>query len=68
MRFAQDVKSNGAITASRRREVAEHIGLAAIRPVAIRILDELDARGVFMPRLRASNVDAKLVDNHNQLP
>lgn len=50
-RFAQDIKAAGALTAPRRAEVAQRIGLVARRPVAHTILDELDARGVFGGRL-----------------
>ncbi|WP_395245661.1 CDP-glycerol glycerophosphotransferase family protein [Agromyces sp. MMS24-K17] len=46
--FAADVESGGEASRARRREVAAEIGHAAGADVAHRILDELQARGVFM--------------------
>lgn len=50
-RFARDIKAGGALTAARRAEVADRMGLVAQRPVAHAVLDELAARGVFRGRL-----------------
>lgn len=50
-RFAQDIREAGALTAARRAEVANRIGLVTRRPVAHAVLDELAARGVFGGKL-----------------
>ncbi|MFF2371795.1 CDP-glycerol glycerophosphotransferase family protein [Agromyces sp. NPDC058110] len=56
--FADDVLAGGRASADRRREVADEIGHAGGPGVAHRILDELQARGVFIRpiRPRASTV------------
>ncbi len=50
-RFAGDIRSGGALTADRRAEVIDHMGLTIRRPIAHTVLDELDARGLFGERL-----------------
>lgn len=50
--FALDVANGGTMTAARRAEVIEHLGLAADVPVADSILDALASDGVFGTRLR----------------
>ncbi|WP_081491112.1 CDP-glycerol glycerophosphotransferase family protein [Mycolicibacterium phlei] len=53
--FAEDVESKGALTARRRKEVAEHIGLVAASHVADRVLDELASHGVFSSALSTAS-------------
>lgn len=53
--YAEDVKAGGALTATRRHEVAKHLGLATARPVSHRILDKLSSQGVFGPRIRTES-------------
>lgn len=54
--FANDVAEGGALTRSRRRDVAQHWGHVYYPDAPDRILDELDRRGVFGSRLGAREV------------
>lgn len=50
--FGRDIRDGGSRSSARRREVAEHIGHVGGPHVADRIMDELEARGVFSRPLR----------------
>jgi CDP-glycerol glycerophosphotransferase len=55
--FGRDIHDGGSGSSARRREVAEHIGHVSGPRVADRIMDELEARGVFSQPLRPVEKD-----------
>lgn len=55
--FGRDVRDGGSRSSARRREVAEHIGHVGGPHVADRIMDKLEARGVFSRPLRRAEHD-----------
>lgn len=55
--FGRDTRDGGSRSSARRREVAEHIGHVGGPHVADRIMDELEARGIFSRPLRRAEDD-----------